>query len=132
MDKPSLADWQDLLSELLKPSCKSVVLAVDALDECAEPEALLEALQKVVATHTSVRIVCSSRESVRVDQYFGDQRNAAPAVGDVEIMLGSESQDLSVFVDHIFRKKEGFQATKRSIFCEVHFTASQMLSLTVA
>jgi hypothetical protein len=54
---------------------KSVILVIDAIDECARPDKLLSALKEIrgsKAQARNIRIFISSRDGPRVEMYFPD------------------------------------------------------------
>jgi hypothetical protein len=115
-DAPLLGDWIELLQSLLEASCREVVIAIDALDECSDPEQLLETLHNVVVRSPKLRIVCSSRDNVQVDDYFRTSSRDKDTVKDVDCSLGLSSTDMQVYVDHALKEKMQLHAAQRSIF----------------
>ena len=116
-EKPLLKDWQDLLRDLLKQHQGQVVIAIDALDECTEPNPLLEFLQNVVASRPNVHILCSSRQNILVERYFHYYDGLDKTVEDVDISRGESSGDMFTFVEHAI-EIQPLNARRESIFCE--------------
>lgn len=85
--------FQDLVA--LSPS---VYLVVDALDECAEIEAILTWLKSVIQSSPRIRILCLSRETMTIRKSLGHhaiiQLSAASTRSDIERYLVSVFDNL--------------------------------------
>lgn len=106
--------WQRLFTTLVDTNQDRVLVALDALDECenAEIDDLLTFLAEIMVDRPNLSLVCSSRESVPLQEYFLER---------VEIVQCSPQAtriDMSHFVDTRLAALQRRPATKRSIFCE--------------
>ncbi|PGH09227.1 hypothetical protein AJ79_05756 [Helicocarpus griseus UAMH5409] len=70
---------------------KGVVIVVDALDECSDYDALLEALRTVSNGASNVKLLFSSRMGVPVYKYFNNCQQ--------ELIIEQASQDVKMFIE---------------------------------
>ena len=108
---PLLEDWEALLSDLVRDSAAAVILVIDGLDECLEPERLLKNLAEAVQCRSNLYIIFSSRHHVRVSTYFRG------ALSEIDTMTGRHEPDMDTFIETRIEKRRQSPETEQSIFC---------------
>lgn len=115
-NKPGPKDWEQLFADLLDDTPGSIIIAIDALDECSKPAGLLGTLRRTLTPRHRVRLLCSSREEINVKYYFDGPESADIIVYEVNSSWSKTSNDMRRFVDHSVGSPPD-QAKWRSVFC---------------
>jgi hypothetical protein len=110
--------WEDLLRGLLRDDegATDFVFVIDALDECDSSEVpensekLLDFMRGLITEFSNVQMLCSSRQHVPVQKYFGDE--LLYKVG----ALAAPAEEIQNFIrDEIESRRSQH---KDSIFCK--------------
>jgi hypothetical protein len=111
--------WQELLDTLISeiPEESVVVFLVDALDECANTEAigdLLRFMNGALQKSTNIHVLFSSRQHVSVTRYLGDS-----LLYDIDLVPETTTADMTRFIQgEIDRRRPTEFKEGESIFCK--------------
>ena len=110
-------DWEDLFEKLVKGAADDYqfIFIVDALDECLdlrEAERFLKFMSKrIVGVYPNVYLLCSSRQQVRVSDFFCEDIRY-----EVEVTPAATAHDMENFITgELARRKED---AGDSVFCK--------------
>ena len=129
-----LEDWQDMCVKLVqgRSAQDHFVILIDALDESDDADALLLYLSENLMTSCSnVSLLCSSRQHISVQDYFGlhnehflaeTEFSGRDAVRTVNIVPALTKKELVRFVDVELARRKRYQKT--SVFCEFSIATS--------
>jgi hypothetical protein len=112
-----ISTWENFLRDLLRDDkgATDFVFVIDALDECdssdvpEDSEKLLDFMSGLMRKFPNVQMLCSSRQHVPVQKYFGDKilykvdALAAPAE-EIQNFIRDEIENLKSQKDSIFCK----------------------------
>ena len=98
LDQAFVDPWEKLFHSLLSedPTQSPVVFLVDALDECDpwETEHFLDFMQGIMVAYSSVRLLCSSHQQVRVQEYMG-----AEMLQEIEVTTKATKAEMLIYID---------------------------------
>lgn len=101
------------MRHLLDEVKTTVVLVVDALDECSKPEELLKCLAATIQSCSNVHLLCSSRPHVLVSTYF----KIKPT--EIDTKTVADDSDMHRFIEMSLKEKIQSPEAEESIFCEL-------------
>ena len=116
-DDLDIGDWEDLFKDLVEEGADDYqfVFVIDALDECLDlrqAEYFLDFMgNRILPLHPNVHMLCSSRQQVRVNDYFSVGRRY-----DVEINSAVTALEMERFIAGELARRE--RTSKDSVFCE--------------
>lgn len=116
-DDVDIGEWEDLFKELVVEGADEYhfVFVVDALDECLnlkEAEHFLYFMsKKVMPLCPNVHLLCSSRQQVRVNDHFSEERRH-----DVEVTSAVTALEMKKFITGELARRRSI--SKDSVFCK--------------
>ena len=116
-EDPDIGEWEDLFMKLVEGGADDYqfVFIVDALDECLdlqEAELFLDFMSsRVMRYFPNVYLLCSSRQQVRVSNYFCKECRH-----DVEVTHEATVHDMERFITGELARRK--RTSRDSVFCE--------------
>jgi len=107
--------WEPLLVELIASSPTTIVLVLDALDECRSLDhctMLLEFLTKFSRKPNGPYLLVSSHPHVSVGRYFDG------SVQTFDVIQPETMNEMETFIEHQITSKRKEIRWEKSIFCE--------------
>lgn len=118
-------DWEDFLKRLLDDCATPVILVIDAIDECSEPESLLKYLADAVQFRSNLYLLCSSRLQVLVGTHFRG------ALAEIDTISGKQAPDMDFFIKTTIEQRRQSLETKENVFCKYHRIRNESSRLTI-
>lgn len=118
-------DWENLLKRLLESYVTPVVLVIDAIDECSEPESLLKCLANAFQFRSNLYLLCSSRPHVLVDTYFHG------ALTEIDTISEKQEPDMRFFIKTKIEQRRQLPKTKDNVFCKYPCIHNKISRLTI-
>ena len=113
----SIQDWEQLLDDILagSPPSLGIIILVDALDECSkreDHEKFLDFMGNILSKYRQVRLLCTSRQHVRVQRYL--ERTGLHVVS---VMPAATAADVAQFINIEIVDRRA-KIGDESVFCE--------------